>query len=99
MKTKRYIGISGVARSGKNLFCDISKKVLFEEYGYKCNSYALAYYLKEDCESFVRTRLGLDVFTENTEDKKSFIVKSIKQMEDAASVYYYKNEDVNAEAD
>jgi hypothetical protein len=72
MKTKRYIGISGVARSGKNLFCDISKKILTEEYGYKCSSYALAYNLKNDCKEFIQDKLGLDVFTENSEDKKVF---------------------------
>ena len=72
MKTKRYIGISGVARSGKNLFCDISKKILTEKYGYKCSSYALAFYLKNDCKEFINDKLGLDVFTENTENKKVF---------------------------
>lgn len=72
MKTKRYIGISGVARSGKNLFCDISKKILAEKYGYKCSSYALAFYLKNDCKEFINDKLGLDVFTENTENKKVF---------------------------
>jgi hypothetical protein len=61
MKTKRYIGISGVARSGKNLFCDISKKILTEEYGYKCSSYALAFNLKDDCQKFIKDKLGLDV--------------------------------------
>lgn len=72
MKNKCYIGISGVARSGKNLFCDISKKIITEKYGLSCSSYALAYYLKYDCKDFIQDKLGLNVFTENTEDKKVF---------------------------
>jgi hypothetical protein len=70
--SKRYIGISGVARAGKNLFCDISKKIITEHYGLKCNSYALASYLKGDCKEFIKDKLGLDVFTENTDEKKIF---------------------------
>lgn len=70
--SKRYIGISGVARSGKNLFCDISKKILTEKYGVTCSSYALAFYLKNDCREFIKDKLGLDVFTENTDEKKIF---------------------------
>ena len=69
--TKKYIGVSGVARSGKNLFCDIAIKQLSQK-GVKAKQYALAYYLKKDCEEFIRTKLGLDVFTEKTEDKTIF---------------------------
>jgi hypothetical protein len=29
--TKKYIGVSGVARSGKNLFCDIAIKQLSQK--------------------------------------------------------------------
>lgn len=72
MKNKLYIGISGVARSGKNLFCDISKKIISEKYGLTCSSYALAFSLKNDCKEFVKDKLGLDVFTEETEEKKIF---------------------------
>ena len=69
--TKKYIGVSGVARSGKNLFCDIAIKQLSQK-GVTANQYALAYYLKKDCEEFIKTKLGLDVFTEKTEDKTIF---------------------------
>lgn len=69
--TKKYIGVSGVARSGKNLFCDIAIKQLSQK-GVKAKQYALAYYLKKDCEEFIKTKLGLDVFTEKTEDKTIF---------------------------
>ena len=69
---KIYIGISGVARSGKNLFCDIAQNLLKEKYGLSSKSYALAYYLKKDCEQFIQDKLGLNVFSENTEDKNKF---------------------------
>ena len=68
---KKYIGVSGVARSGKNLFCDIAIKQLSQK-GVKAKQYALAYYLKKDCEEFIKTKLGLDVFTEKTDDKTIF---------------------------
>ncbi len=69
--TKKYIGVSGVARSGKNLFCDIAVKQLSLS-GIKAKQYALAFYLKKDCEEFIQTKLGLNVFTEKTEDKAIF---------------------------
>ena len=69
--TKKYIGVSGVARSGKNLFCDIAIKQLSQK-GVKAKQYELAYYLKKDCEEFIKTKLGLDVFTEKTDDKTIF---------------------------
>ena len=69
---KIYIGISGVARSGKNLFCDIAQNLLKEKYGLSSKSYALAYYLKKDCEQFIQDKLGLNVFSENTDDKNKF---------------------------
>ena len=72
MTNKTYIGISGVARSGKNLFCEISKKILTEKYGLKCSSYALADSLKSDCADFIKDKLGMNVFTENTDEKKIF---------------------------
>lgn len=69
--TKKYIGVSGVARSGKNLFCEIAIKQLSQK-GVKAKQYALAYYLKKDCDEFIKTKLGLDVFTEKTDDKTIF---------------------------
>jgi len=71
MKTK-YIGISGYARVGKNLFCDISSDILKEEYGLSTQTFALATYLKRDCEDFLKTKLGMNVWSEVTEDKSIF---------------------------
>ena len=71
MKTK-YIGISGVARVGKNLFCDIAGDILKEEFGKSSETFALATYLKRDCEQFLKEKLGLNVWSEVTEEKTIF---------------------------
>lgn len=71
MKTK-YIGISGVARVGKNLFCDIASDILKEEYGKRAETFALATYLKRDCEPFLKEKFGLNVWSEVTEEKTIF---------------------------
>ena len=47
MKTKKIIGISGVARSGKNLFADIASQILLDKYKLTSKSFALAYYIKK----------------------------------------------------
>ena len=69
---KLYVGVSGFARSGKNLFCDIAQNVLKEKYNLTSKTYALAYFLKKDCEPFIQEKLGLSAFSEKTEDKNSF---------------------------
>jgi len=69
---KIYIGVSGFARSGKNLFCDIAEKVLKEKFNLTSKTYALAYFLKKDCDPFIQEKLGLSVFSEKTEDKNLF---------------------------
>lgn len=69
MSKKIYIGVSGLARVGKNLFCDIAIKQLKEKYGLSAKQFALAYELKNDCRDFVKDKLGIDVFTEKTEEK------------------------------
>jgi hypothetical protein len=69
---KIYIGVGGVARVGKNLFCDLLVKQLKEKFNLNAKHYALAYELKSDCQKFIYDKLNLDVFTENTEEKKMF---------------------------
>jgi hypothetical protein len=71
INAKKIIGISGLARSGKNLFCDIAIQELNKR-GYSAKQYALAYFLKKDCEQFVREKLNLNVFSENTDEKSIF---------------------------
>lgn len=66
------IGVSGVARSGKDLFCSIVKKQLDEKYKLSTTQFALANELKRDCEDFIKTKLGFDVWSDNTEEKNIF---------------------------
>lgn len=64
----KLIGISGLARSGKDLFTTVSQEVL-KEHGIKSEKYALAYELKSDLKDLIYKKTGIDVFTENTEEK------------------------------
>lgn len=68
---KTIIGVSGLARTGKNLFCDIAIKQL-EEQSKIAQQFALADELKRDCEQFIKTKLGLDVWSEDTDVKNIF---------------------------
>ena len=64
----KIIGISGFARSGKDLFTTVAQSVL-KDHGLKTERYALAYELKNDLKDLIKTKVGIDVFTENTEEK------------------------------
>lgn len=72
MSKKTIIGVAGVARAGKNLFCDLLVKQLKQQYNLNAKHFALAYELKMDCRKFIYDNLHIDVFTENTEEKKIF---------------------------
>ena len=65
------VGVSGVARSGKNLFCDLIIEELAKQ-GYSAKQFALANALKRDCEQFLETYCELDVHTDNTHNKSLF---------------------------
>lgn len=72
MNKKIYIGIAGVARAGKNLLADLIVKQLNEKYKLHAMQFALAYELKSDCAKFIDDKFHIDVFTENSEEKKVF---------------------------
>ncbi|MBA94810.1 MAG: hypothetical protein CMP21_03520 [Rickettsiales bacterium] len=65
------VGISGVARSGKNLLCDLLMQNLYIE-GYTSKQFALASDLKNDCDEFLYKMCDLNVWTDLTEDKTQF---------------------------
>lgn len=67
----KYIGISGVARSGKSTFAKTLVKELNKK-GISAIELSLAYELKKDCQEFLMGKLGLDVFSEDTETKSKF---------------------------
>lgn len=62
------IGIAGPARSGKDTLCNQFLEI-FQEMGIKANRSALADQLKLECKDFISNTLGIDVFTDKTEEK------------------------------
>ena len=65
------VGISGVARSGKNLLCDLLMESLREK-GISSKQFALAAELKNDCQEFLKTKCNLNVWSDLTQDKNKF---------------------------
>jgi hypothetical protein len=66
-----YIGVGGVARAGKDSFANALLSLLKQD-GYKAVRSSLAEPLKHDCKDFIATKLGLDVWTDKTEEKAIF---------------------------
>jgi ABC-type uncharacterized transport system ATPase subunit len=60
----KIIGIAGCARSGKDTFFNILKKYLPE-----VEQVALAGELKKDLDDFVKSKIGISVFTDDTKEK------------------------------
>lgn len=67
-----YIGIAGVSRSGKDSFALDLQNMICNYKGCMVYRTALADPLKGDCKNFIKKYLGLDVFTDNTEEKAIF---------------------------
>jgi hypothetical protein len=63
------IGISGVARSGKDTLANGFVRI-FKKCGIKAKRYALADELKKEVKSFLLKNVGIDSFTQNDDDKK-----------------------------
>jgi hypothetical protein len=67
---KKVIGICGVARSGKDSFCNLACEILKKEYGLIGTRYALADALKDDMRDFLFDKVGIDVYTTDDDEKK-----------------------------
>lgn len=63
------IGISGLARSGKDLFTSVAIDILKTEHNITAERHALAYELKNDLHDLVKLKVGIDTFTEDTKSK------------------------------
>lgn len=66
--SKKIIGISGVARSGKDTLAKLLASEL-ESLGYSSQLIALASPLKEDLDDFCWSNFGISSFTQNSEEK------------------------------
>ena len=67
-----YIGISGVARSGKDSLALEIENLIRSYKGKTIYKTSLAQPLKEDCKDFIKQYLGLNVFTDKNEEKATF---------------------------
>jgi hypothetical protein len=63
------IGISGVARSGKDTLANGFVEI-FRKCGVKAKRYALADELKKEVKHFLQKNVGIDSFTQNDDDKR-----------------------------
>jgi hypothetical protein len=68
ISNKKIIGLSGVARSGKDTFATILEKKI-QDAGKTIKKISLAEPLKEQCNSFLTTYLNISAFTQITEEK------------------------------
>jgi hypothetical protein len=67
-----YVGIAGVARSGKDSLALEIENLIRSYKGKTIYRTSLAQPLKEDCKDFIKKYLGLNVFTDNNEEKATF---------------------------
>lgn len=68
-KTPIVIGVGGFARSGKDTFVKIARKIL-SEHGYGSVKFAFADALKEEIDPFLIQHYGISAWTEDSEEKK-----------------------------
>tara|TARA_Y100000361_G_scaffold58896_1_gene51512 strand:+ start:1950 stop:2513 length:564 start_codon:yes stop_codon:yes gene_type:complete len=67
----KIIGISGLARSGKDSFFEISKEILREQnIKKKTRRLAFADELKSECDEFLSGNTGISAFTEENSEKE-----------------------------
>jgi len=66
----KILGVGGVARSGKNTFCDIAQKLL-EANDFKVRQFSFAEEVKSDLAEFVKSKCGIDIYNMTPEEKES----------------------------
>ena len=67
-----YIGITGLARSGKDTFGEITYNIL-QQNEYECKKYSFANQLKSEVADFLKTQ-----WNNNLPGMRSFIYKQVK---------------------
>ena len=65
---KLIIGLSGVARSGKDSFFNVAEEY-FSSKDIKCKRLALADNLKQDLRQFVMNKFDIDIINMSPEEK------------------------------
>lgn len=65
----KIIEVCGIARSGKNTFCNIAEDILIHNH-YRVKQYSFADQLRREVEPFLRDVCKVDVWTQDTELKK-----------------------------
>jgi hypothetical protein len=69
MNVPMIIGLTGLARCGKDTFCKYARNYL-ENKGHESQRLAFADELKKDVDAFLIEKLGISAFTEVTEEKE-----------------------------
>lgn len=70
----KWIGVAGVARSGKDTFSDLIVEFCKSK-GIKAKRFALADALKSDLKDFVKDKFNIDIF--NMSDKEKKLIRPI----------------------
>jgi hypothetical protein len=69
MDVPMIIGLTGLARCGKDTFCNYARKYL-KSHNYETQRLAFADELKKDVDAFLIEKLGISAFTEVTSEKE-----------------------------
>jgi hypothetical protein len=64
----KVLGLTGVARSGKDTFCAVARKIMTER-GLRVQRFALADDLKSDVDAFLLDKFGISAWTSDPENK------------------------------
>ena len=67
--TALVIGLTGLARCGKDTFCNYFRSYIKEKEGIDSVRLAFADELKRDVDAFLLEKLNISAFTENTSEK------------------------------
>ena len=71
MKSGQVIGVSGVAGSGKDLFCSLCATDISAQCLWPIKKFSIAKFLKDDCFSFIYDKYGININNCTREEKNS----------------------------